>query len=232
MKTLSVDVRVKLLLFVVTCMFTISCTQRTLNLLLGSFIALLLFFSGKYGFAVKSWVLFLAGLYGAGIVGAHLYGAPAILCFAGCALLRILLPIMMSFTLVFQTTAVSQFIAAFQKMNIPVKIIIPFAVMFRFIPTVQEEWVGIRQAMAFRGIALHAGGILRHPMESVEHILIPLLFGAVSTMEELAAASLARGLDSDRERTCLAEVKMTWTDWLFLAVVLGFAVICLMNYSG
>ena len=48
MKTLSVDVRVKLLLFVVTCMFTISCTQRTLNLLLGSFIALPLFFSGKF----------------------------------------------------------------------------------------------------------------------------------------------------------------------------------------
>ncbi len=228
---LNIDPRVKLFLFVITCVFVMSSVSFWMNLLLGTFITTLLVLSRKTGFALKLYLIFCAGLLAAENLHLVLPGTVGIVGMAFCVLLRITIPIMMAFSLVFQTTTISQFMAAFQKMHIPIKIIIPFAVMFRFIPTVQEEWICIRKAMAFRGIGLHAGGILRHPLISVEHILIPLLFSATAVMEELAAASLARGLDSSRDRTCLEEVRMTVWDYVFFVIVMGFAVIWLTGYA-
>lgn len=227
---LAVDPRVKLFLFVITCVFVMSSRSVWQNLLLGTFIALLLVLSRKTGFALKMYLVFFVALFAAEKIHNILLGTSGMICMAICVLLRIMIPIMMAFTLVFQTTTISQFMAAFQKMHIPIKIIIPFAVMFRFIPTVQEEWNSIRKAMAFRGIGIRVGGILRHPAVTVEHILIPLLFGATAVMEELAAASLARGLDSNRKRTCLEEVRMTSWDFVFLVIVMGFAMIWITSY--
>jgi energy-coupling factor transporter transmembrane protein EcfT len=227
---MSVDPRVKLFLFVITCMFAVSCTKILPNFLLGTFVFLLLILNGKSGFAWKSYGVFLVALFAAENLHNVLPGMAGVVIMALCVLFRIMVPVIMAFTLVFKTTTMSQFMAAFQKMHVSAKIIIPFAVMFRFIPTVQEEWNSVRKAMAFRGIDLKAGGIIRHPMISIEYVLIPFLFSATSVMEELAAASLARGLDSERERTCLNEVKMTCFDYIFFIIALGFGAIWIMSY--
>lgn len=220
-----IDPRVKLVLFVVTCLSVISCTNVVLNLICGTYIAVLLFLSGKEWYALKSWLLFAAGLFLAPLLRGRIEGAWSVLFMALSVLLRIMLPIFMAFRLVFSTTTVSQFIASFQKMKLPVKVIIPVAVMFRFVPTVWEEWSDIRKAMAFRGISFNVIGILKHPFYAVECMLVPLLFGATSIMDELAAASLARGLDSDRKRSCLEEVKFSLPDYLFFVVTIGLFVL-------
>lgn len=226
----SIDPRVKLLLFVVTCLFVMDSAGVWPNFFLGTYLAILLVLSGKFDFTWKSYSIYLAALLVGGYMRGIFPGVPGMLVLAVCVILRIAVPIMMAFTLVFQTTTISQFMAAFQKMHVSPKITIPFAVMFRFVPTVQEEWVNIRKAMAFRGIALSPFKVILHPANSVEHILVPLLFGAVSVMEELAAASLARGLDSDRKRTSLAKAKMRAWDYVFLGGTLVFAALRFMNY--
>ena len=50
------------------------------------------------------------------------------------------------------TTTVSEFVAAMERMHIPQKIVIPVSVVFRFFPTVKEEYAAIRDAMKMRGI--------------------------------------------------------------------------------
>lgn len=50
------------------------------------------------------------------------------------------------------TTTVSEFMAALERMHIPQKITIPMSVMFRFFPTVGEEYGSITDAMRMRGI--------------------------------------------------------------------------------
>src|SRR5699024_6252346 len=50
------------------------------------------------------------------------------------------------------TTTVSEFVAAMERMHIPQKIVIPVSVVFRFFPTVREEYAAIRDAMKMRGI--------------------------------------------------------------------------------
>lgn len=52
------------------------------------------------------------------------------------------------------TTKVAEFIGAMEQMGLPPKIVIPFAVMLRFIPTVVEENSAINDAMRMRGIRL------------------------------------------------------------------------------
>ncbi|MFI3257231.1 MAG: energy-coupling factor transporter transmembrane component T, partial [Spirochaetales bacterium] len=109
-----------------------------------------------------------------------------------------------------------------EKLHVPYVVVIPFTVMFRFFPTVQEEWNGIRRAMAFRGIGMGAKGLVLHPVRSAEHILVPLLFSCVAIMDELVAASLARGLDSDKKRTCYFTLKMKFYDYAIILITLGF----------
>lgn len=226
----TLDPRVKLLLFFVTCCFVMSVTRALYVLFLSMFLAILLCLGRKWGLALKSLgMIFLAALC-IEYFSARLPGTAGILLLAVCVIIRMVFPIVMAFTLMFQTTTISQFMSAFQKMKLPVKVIVPVVVMFRFIPTVQEEWRGIRKAMSFRGISLHPFYVLRHLATTVERILIPLLFSAVSVMEELAAASLARGLDSDRNRTCLVQVRMHGWDYLCLLITLFYAGIWMYGY--
>lgn len=60
--------------------------------------------------------------------------------------------IMMGYITV-KTTTVSEFVAAMKKLHLPEQIIIPMSVIFRFFPTVVEEYNAIGDAMKMRGFA-------------------------------------------------------------------------------
>lgn len=157
--------------------------------------------------------------------------APVLLGWAGVIFLalvkmpRIILLIIMTANLLIKTTSVSEFTAAFRKMHIPEKIIIPFSVMFRFIPTIKEEWSSIHNAMQLRGIATSAGAIAKAPMKTLEYGMIPMLMSVATISSELAAASLSRGLDTEIERSCLTEVRFALADYLVIALCISYAVL-------
>ena len=133
----------------------------------------------------------------------------------------------LSIYLLVKTTRISHFLSAFQAMHIPVRVIIPFAVFFRFLPTVTDEWEGIRKAMAFRGISLSPVQIITHPFRTIEYVLIPMLFSSVSIMEELAAATMARGMDVDVRRSSYEEVRLRTTDYILIVVLVTAFVLAL-----
>lgn len=223
MAAVRIDPRTKLFLFVSTSVFAMSSAERMPCFFLCSFLALLLFGAGQRVFALQGWLLYTFCLWILPSICRVMPGAAGTLLLSLVILFRLFVPIILALVLVFKTTQISEFMAAFEKLRVPSQIIIPVVIMFRFIPTVQEEWQSIRKAMAFRGISLDLWGIIRHPLQSMEYILIPLLISTVSIMDELAAASLARGLDSTGGQTSMAVVKMSTIDY---AVILsGFIVI-------
>ncbi len=115
------------------------------------------------------------------------------------------------------TTRISELIAALERMRFPRQVVIPFAVMMRFFPTVAEENRAISDAMRLRGIRLggkNAGALL-------EYRIVPLLMGTVKTGEELSAAALTRGLGNPVRRTNLCDLRLTGMDIMLL--VLTFA---------
>ena len=52
------------------------------------------------------------------------------------------------------TTTVSEFVAAMEKMHIPQKIVIPMSVVFRFFPTVKEEYNSFASSFLFWYISI------------------------------------------------------------------------------
>ena len=127
-----------------------------------------------------------------------------------------MLPILMAGILLMKTTSVSEFMLSFERMHLPSKLIIPLSVMFRFIPTISEKWHSIRDAMRFRGIGISVRSVLTKPMMTLEYTMVPLLMSTATIADELAAASLSRGLDADTKRTCSEDVKLRPQDYLLI----------------
>ncbi|MCR5208913.1 MAG: energy-coupling factor transporter transmembrane protein EcfT [Lachnospiraceae bacterium] len=151
-------------------------------------------------------------------------GAPEVIVLLITALTTVFMfgfPTVMSLLLIVKTTRISQFLSAFQAMHFPVKVIIPIAVFFRFLPTVTDEWNGVRKAMAFRGISLRPVQIILNPWKTIEYILIPMLFSSMAVMEELASATMARGMDVDIKRTSYEQVKFGITDLVMVILLIG-----------
>ena len=116
----------------------------------------------------------------------------------------------------FTTTKVSELIAALERLRLSRKIIIPFAVMMRFFPTIAEEYAAIKDSMRMRGIYFGGGSALKIP----EYRIVPLLMSAVKIGEELSAAALTRGLGKPVKRTNICRSGFGLKDITLLAVCL------------
>jgi len=137
---------------------------------------------------------------------------------------RLMLPIFMAGILLMKTTSVSEFMLSFERMHLPSKLIIPLSVMFRFIPTISEECHSIRDAMRFRGIGISVRSVLTKPMMTLEYTMVPLLMSTATIADELAAASLSRGLDADTKRTSIEDVRLRLQDYLLILFSIVIAV--------
>nr|WP_296831628.1 energy-coupling factor transporter transmembrane component T [uncultured Marvinbryantia sp.] len=117
------------------------------------------------------------------------------------------------------TTTVSEFMAAMGRMHISQKIAIPLSVMFRFFPTVGEEYSAIGDAMRMRGIRFGGG----KPAKMLEYRMVPLLVSCVKIGEELSAAALTRGLGAPVRRTNICRIGFGKFD-------IAAAVICAVSF--
>lgn len=117
------------------------------------------------------------------------------------------------------TTTVSEFIASMERMHVPQCIVIPFAVMFRFFPTVREESQAISDAMRMRGIGF--SGFFKNPLVMLEYRLVPMMMSTVKIGEELSAAALTRGLGSPLKRTNICKIGFGFQDIIFSTIAIA-----------
>lgn len=222
---LKLDPRTKLLLFCAgIAVSTFSYNERALWMYCAA-MCVLLALCGEKWYALKCGALIACMEYLRYRIITSGTGAPALtgILVALIMMCRYGFPLLLSLSFLIKTTRISQLIAALSALHLPLFVIIPLSVMLRFIPTVQEEWDGVRKAMAFRGISLEPGAVIRAPFKTIEYILIPLLFSCISVMDELASASLARGLDAERKRTSYETVKMRFPDYIIILLFVGIA---------
>lgn len=128
---------------------------------------------------------------------------------------------MMAGTVIF-TTKVNEFLSAMAKLRCPKKLTIPFAVMLRYLPAVREDWRYIKDAMRLRDISPSLTGFLKAPVMTVNCIYVPLLMAASKTADELSVASVTRGIENPKQRTCLTVIKMRAADCIVIAVFAAF----------
>lgn len=218
------DPRSKMALLFATGFIALNVIPLAVEIGFFLFLTLLLVNGRQTQTAIKMLLIFSALVLLDGFVLPMAGGVLGVILSIIVRMMRIYLPIGLAFMLVVKTTTVSEFIAAFYKMRVTPKIVIPFSVMFRFVPTVKEEWQSIRNAMKFRGIGVNVWNVLLRPMMTLEYVLVPLLMSASKISNELAAASLARGLDSEKERTCITRVFFGEADYIILLLSLALVV--------
>ena len=125
------------------------------------------------------------------------------------------------------STSVSEFIGSMERMHLTAKIVIPLSVIFRFFPTISEEYQAISDAMKMRGIRF--GG--KNPFLMVEYRLVPLMVSVVKIGDELSAAALTRGLGAPVKRTNVCQIGFHVQDMIvILLCALCFALFLLGQY--
>lgn len=133
---------------------------------------------------------------------------------------RRMMPSVIAGAFALKTTHISEWISMLKGWNMPTAVIVPFAVMARFFPTVREDYRQIRRAMAFRGIGIGSMGIVKNPIQSFEYILIPLLMNASQVAQDLTISALTKGLGMPGKHTSLVELKMRTLDYTYILIAL------------
>ena len=128
-------------------------------------------------------------------------------------------------SIILSTTKVNEFLTAMNKAHIPKKVLIPLAVMLRYIPTVREDWGYIKDAMRLRDVTPSLFGLLKNPAMTVECLYVPLLMTASNTAEELSCAAVTRGIENPKPRTCLLAIRFRGGD--LVAIVLAVFILIL-----
>ncbi|MFT3943967.1 MAG: energy-coupling factor transporter transmembrane component T [Ancrocorticia sp.] len=109
---------------------------------------------------------------------------------------------------------VGELMAALDQLRTPRQVVIPAAVVLRFIPTVREEFAAVAGAMSARGITLRRVG----PLAWIEYRLVPLMISTVKSGEELAQAALTRGLGRPGTTEHICVIRFRLVDFTILTL--------------
>lgn len=108
--------------------------------------------------------------------------------------------------------------AVFQKLPMSKNIILVLVIMMRFIPTVSGEIGTIREAMKVRGFVGNIGKVIIHPLKTLEYVVVPIIFRSIKIGDELAAASMVRGVDSPGKKESYYSISLNIYDYIVLGV--------------
>ena len=218
------DPRSKLALFLAACLCVFSGMTRMQEFVLLLLCIGVLLLCQKAGRAVGVVLMFLLMSLGDQLLVSRLSGAAQYAVLLTCHVLRFLLPLSVSFYLVTKTVTVGAYISAFTAMRLPGEVVIPTAVMFRFVPTMTEEWQAISQALRLRGLGATGINTILHPMRLLELLLVPFLLQCSEVVDEMSAAVMARGFDKEQPRTNYLELKLGALDWVVILASLAVTV--------
>lgn len=229
---LVLDPRTKLLLLFTMAVFVLGYMGgEKLQLLTPIFCilpAVFLLTANKYKTAIGYILIYSASFLAFVFWGDKTSGIINFLLLGICGILARFLPCMMMGAYMISTTTVSEFTAAMQRMHLSDKIIIPLSVMFRFFPTVIDEFVSINAAMKMRDIRI--GG--RNFSKMFEYRIVPLMTCCVKIGEELSAAALTRGLGGTVHRTNICRIGFHIQDILAILLCLVPLVLLLLQTIG
>lgn len=215
------DPRTKLLLLILAALYISLSMSST-----GEFLLIVIYISPFLMAGLYKWALAFLAVYFIQIL-ISLYVLPHIewsfIIFIVSFLafgMRMLLPSIIAGVYSMKTTSVSEWIAAFKKIRMPNWLLIPLAVMARFFPTIKKDYQSIRKAMAFRGIGSDFWDLVKHPVQTLEYILIPLLMNATQVAEDLTISSLTKGLSLPGKHTSIVQLRMGLYDWFLILLAL------------
>lgn len=210
---LRLDPRTKLFLLLLSNLTLFFHVSLWAEIILVTMLLLLFFLSGKYKSGLRMSLIY------ATMVSVDLFVIPyaegVFINFIAMLTvgIRMMLPCVISGAYAFSTTTVGEMVCGLRRIKVPECIIVPSVTVIRFFPTIAEDYRQIRNAMAFRGIASGTLALLRHPVQSLEYIMMPLLMNSNNVAQDLSIAAMTKGLSLPGKHTSMVELKMTIKDW-------------------
>ena len=222
MKALYLDPRTKLFLLLLCVLCAMSAPNLTFQFALAALIGLLSALSGKGRYALRGLLVYaLICAFTVWCMG-RITGTWRTMFVAFLGLVHKVYACGMLAGLVIATTRVGEFLSAMARLRVPKKLTIPIAVMLRYLPTIREDWHFIKDAMRLRDVSPTLAGFLKAPAMTVNCIYVPLLTAASKAADELSIASVTRGIENPKPRTCLVKIRMRAADGLALLLLAAF----------
>ena len=214
------DPRTKILLLLICVLSAMFAPSLQYEFVFVVVIGLLGVICGRWKYALKG-ILFYALVYLFTIlVMGNMTGSLRTMFIAFLGLFHKVYPCGMLSGIALSTTKVSEFLSAMNRIHAPKKLVIPLAVMLRYIPTIREDWHFIKDAMKMRDVSPSFKGLVTNPAMTVDCIYVPLMMAASKAADELSIASVTRGIENPKPRTCFVQIHFRVTDWLMIACFL------------
>ena len=216
------DSRIKLLLILLTSALAFALGGGLTGLLLFGVVCLFALLSGLWKTSIKFAIVYIVLLVLVQVLPIHL---SSVITFFLLRILTIALALN-------QTTEISELIAALQASHIPQAIVIPVAIILRFLPSLKQDVLYIKQGMKTRGVGLSFWRIVSHPAQTYEGFLIPILMRLLMTATELSASAETRGISYPCEKTHYILVDFRLRDSILLIGMLAlFAVVIWTSFQ-
>ncbi len=205
------DIRCKMWLFLLVAIASFIAKDIMYNAILYVIIACISFCFGQRMSLLKYTAIYMF------FVGLHFlaYISPATIggIFLTITLfIRMFIPLLLYAKSFMASIKVCEIITALYRLKIPRSFVITLAVVVRFFPSVGYEIKQVQTAMKLRGIEVSFKNIFTKPMLLLESFIVPILVRASTIADELAAASITRGLDNPNPRTAYFELKLEARD--------------------
>lgn len=123
------------------------------------------------------------------------------------------------------TTKLRDFTAALEAWKIPPVIVLPLTIAIRFIPTLLNESLVIRDSMRLRQIAHRKIDFFKQPHLIGESYLALVTIRSLKMADEIAAVAETRGLARPVRHCLLKPAKFKRNDYCALAILTGLVVV-------
>ena len=132
-----------------------------------------------------------------------------------------IIPFMLLGTVIKKQKNISEITMALERMRLPRGIILSIAVMFRYFPSIKDDFFIIIDSMKLKGLYTSKRSAMLHPIRTMEFIIVPMLFKSLKTAEELSCAALVKGIENTGKKTSYFDVKLRPVDAVFSLAALA-----------
>jgi energy-coupling factor transport system permease protein len=111
-------------------------------------------------------------------------------------------------------------LSTLKTLRLPVWIYVPLAVMVRFLPTIIDDIRQVYECILTRGYRLHPLNLVTAPRLALRLMLIPLIFRALRSADELGIAAELKGIGAVNRMTLLKTPRFGRADLVMTGITL------------
>ena len=217
-----VDGRTVLFLTVCSCLVSFLTTDLIGHAVFTFWLLLILCYFGLYKHVIGCYTVYLVTVVGLYLETKYSISFPSPLLLS--MIYKLLLPAMPAY-LLFRIPS-GKLTASLRKLPIPAKAMLVLVVMLRFAPTIILEFGEVREAMKIRGFLRSVPTVLRHPLNTLEYAIVPMVFRSLKIADELSASAIVRGIESPYKKQSYYVSRISPLDAFLMLVSTAAGIVC------